>query len=62
MRLIVSIMNANTFHLCVVGHSLVPSTVQLTDLPGVRVTVLRFPGATVDSLTNQLTFLRFWVR
>ena len=50
------------FHLCVIGHSLVPATVRLTELPNVRVTVLRFPGATVDSLTSQLTFLRLWIR
>ena len=55
-------MAASPFSVCVIGHSLVPTTVTLTNLPSVNLTVLRYPGATIDSLVLQLDAINFWSR
>ena len=57
-------MASSHFSVCVIGHSLLPTTVPLTQLPSVNVnlTVLRYPGATIDSLTRELDAINFWSR
>ena len=64
MRLLSNMLriSSNTFRLCVIGHSLIPSDIQITDLPNVNVSVLRYPGATVDSLIRELDSICFWIR
>ena len=46
---------------CVIGHSLVPSTIPL-NVPSVQLDIIRHPGATINSLTDKLTDINFWSR
>ena len=46
---------------CVIGHSLVPSTIPL-NLPSVQLDIIRHPGVTINSLTDKLTDINFWSR
>ena len=46
---------------CVIGHSLVPATIPLNS-PSVRLEIIRYPGATIPSLTGRLTDIDFWTR
>ena len=46
---------------CVLGHSLVPTSIPL-NLPSVQLEILRYPGATIVSLTDKLSNLDFWTR
>ena len=46
-------------HVCVVGHSLVPSAIPL-NIPSVQLDIIRHPGATINSLTDKLTDINFW--
>ena len=45
--------------LCVIGHSLVPSAIPLNVSP-VQLDIIRHPGATINSLTDELTDINFW--
>ena len=45
--------------IAVVGHSLVPRTVNL-DLDNVTVDIFRYPDATIDSLNYHLDQSNFW--
>ena len=44
----------------VIGHSLVPVNVSMNDIPDVHIDIYRYPGATVNSLTNKLDQRNFW--
>ena len=46
---------------CVIGHSLVPETIPLNS-PSVQLEIIRYPGATIASLTGRLTDIDFWTR
>ena len=46
---------------CVLGHSLVPTSIPLNS-PSVQLEILRYPGATIVSLTEKLSDLDFWTR
>ena len=46
---------------CVLGHSLVPVSIPL-NFSTVQLEILRYPGATISSLTEKLTDLDFWTR
>ena len=46
---------------CVLGHSLVPTFIPLNSST-VQLEILRYPGATIVSLTDKLTDLDFWTR
>ena len=46
---------------CVLGHSLVPTSIPLNS-PTVQLEILRYPGATIASLTDKLSNLDFWTR
>ena len=46
---------------CVIGHSLVPTTVPLS-VPSVQLDIIHHPGATISSLTNRLDDIDFWSR
>ena len=46
---------------CVLGHSLVPTFIPL-NFSTVQLEILRYPGATITSLTDKLTDLDFWTR
>ena len=46
---------------CVIGHSLVPTTNPLNS-PSVQVEIIRYPGATIASLTDKLYDIDFWTR
>ena len=46
---------------CVLGHSLVPTSIPLNS-PTVQLEILRYPGATIVSLTDKLSDLDFWTR
>ena len=46
---------------CVLGHSLVPTSIPLKSST-VQLEILRYPGATIVSLTDKLTDLDFWTR
>ena len=46
---------------CVLGHSLVPTTIPL-NIPSVQLDIIRHPGATISSLTNRLNDIDFWSR
>ena len=46
---------------CVVGHSLVPTTVPLS-VPLVQLDIILHPGATISSLTSRLDEIDFWPR
>ena len=48
-------------NVCVLGHSLVPSDLVIT-VPNVNLEVLRYPGATIPSITVKLTEIDFWTR
>ena len=48
-------------HVCVIGHSLVPTTIPLNS-PSVQLEIIRYPGATIASLTDRLTDINFWTR
>ena len=48
-------------HVCVLGHSLVPTSIPL-NFSTVQLEILRYPGATITSLTDKLTDLDFWTR
>ena len=48
-------------HVCVIGHSLVPTTILLNS-PSVQLEVTRYPGATIVSLTDKLSDIDFWTR
>ena len=45
-------------HVCVLGHSLVPTFILLNSST-VQLEILRYPGATITSLTDKLTDLDF---
>ena len=45
----------------VIGHSLVPTTIPLNS-PSVQLEIIRYPGATIASLTDRLTDIDFWTR
>ena len=45
--------------IAVVGHSLVPKTVDLA-LDKVTIDIFRYPGATIDSLNHRLDHSNFW--
>ena len=47
--------------LCVLGHSLVPTSI-LLNFSTVQLEILRYPGATITSLTDKLTDLDLWTR
>ena len=46
---------------CVLGHSLVPTSIPLNS-PSVQLEILRYPGATIVPLTDKLSDLDFWTR
>ena len=46
---------------CVLGHSLVLTSIPL-NFSTVELEILRYPGATITSLTDKLTDLDFWTR
>ena len=46
---------------CVLGHSLVPTSILLNSST-VQLEILRYPGATIVSLADKLTDLDFWTR
>ena len=46
---------------CVLGHSLVPTSIPLSS-PSVQLAILRYPRATIVSLTDKLSDLNFWTR
>ena len=46
---------------CVIGHSLVPATIPLS-CPSVQLETIRYPGATIASLTDRLTDINCWTR
>ena len=46
---------------CVLGHSLVPTSIPLNS-PSVQLEILRYPGVTIVSLTDKLSDLYFWTR
>ena len=46
---------------CVLGHSLVPTSIPLNSST-VQLEILRYPGATIVSLTDKLTDLDFWTQ
>ena len=46
---------------CVHGHSLVPVSIPL-NFSTVQLEILRYPGATITSLTEKLTDLDFWTQ
>ena len=46
---------------CVLGHSIVPTSIPLNSST-VQLEILRYPGATIVSLTDKLTDLDFWTR
>ena len=46
---------------CVVGHSLVPTSVQLS-VPSVQLDIVRHPGPTINSLTSRLNDIDFRFR
>ena len=48
------------FTIAVIGHSLVPTTVTLTDLNDMTIDMYCFSGATIDSLTHQLNQSNLW--
>ena len=48
-------------HVCVVGHSLVPSASPL-NVPSVQLDIIPHPGPTVSSLTSRLNDIDFWSR
>ena len=52
----------NMFRICVIGHSLVPTSIPLASLSGVHADILRYPGATINSLTDGLNNIDFWTR
>ena len=47
------------YSIAVVGHSLVPKTVDLV-LENVTIDIFRYPGATIDSLNRHLDQSNFW--
>ena len=51
----------NTLRVCVLGHSLVPKSIPL-NFSTVQLEILRYPGATITSLTDKLTDFDFWIR
>ena len=51
----------NMLRVCVLGHSLVPTFIPLNSST-VQLEILRYPGATITSLTDKLTDLDFWTR
>ena len=48
-------------HVCVIGHSLMPSAIPL-NIPSVQLDIIHHPGATNNSLTDKLTDTNFWPR
>ena len=50
------------FRAAVLGHSLVPLSLCVSDLPGVTVDLYRYPGATIDSLTSKSDLRDFWTQ
>ena len=46
---------------CVLGHSLIPTTIPLTS-PTVQLEIIPYPGATIVSLTDKLSDIDFWTR
>ena len=51
----------NMLRVCVLGHSLVPTSIPL-NFSTVQLEILRYPGATITSLTDKLTDLDFYTR
>ena len=46
---------------CVIGHSLVPTTIPLNST-SVQLDIIRYPGATIVSLTDKLSDIDFWTQ
>ena len=46
----------------VVGHSLVPLSVSVNNIPDICIDLYRYPDATVNSLTNKLDQRGFWTK
>ena len=55
-----NLISVNMYRAAIVSHSLIPVSVCVNDLPDVSTDVYRFPGATIDSLTNKLDQRDFW--
>ena len=49
------------FNLCVLGHSLVPTNLTI-DSSTVNLEILRYPGATIPTITAKLNDINFWNR
>ena len=49
----------NMLRVCVIGHSLVPTTIPLNS-PSVQLVIIRYPGATIVLLTDKLSDIDFW--
>ena len=49
------------FQLCVLGHSLVPANLTIDDST-VNLEILRYPGATIPTITANLNDINFWTR
>ena len=50
------------FQICVIGHSLVPTSIPLSNLSEVHIDILRYPVATISSLTDRLNNINIWTR
>ena len=46
----------------VIGHSIVPLSVRVNDIPDICVDLYQYPGATINSLTNKLNQREFWTK
>ena len=55
-----NLISVNMYRAAIVGHSLVPVSVCVNDLPDLSTDVYRLPGATIDSLTKKLDQRDFW--
>ena len=51
----------NMLRVCVIGHSLVPITIPLNS-PSVQLEIIRYPGATIVSLTDKLSDIDIWTQ
>ena len=54
-----ALLRQHMLRVCVLGHSLVPTFIPLNSST-VQLEILRYPGATITSLTDKLTDLDFW--
>ena len=55
-----NLVSVSMYRAAIVSHSLEPLSVCVSDLPDVSIDLYRFPGATIDSLTNRLDQRDFW--